>query len=130
MYDFKPFDKVLTRDFENENWTTNFFSHYDDGVTMTLGNCSWRFCIPFQGNEHLVGTTDTPESNWKPQMGTIVAMSDDRKDWRFCIYVRKEYVGDKTLYIGKVHSSSGLEAPYKYCEPARNHFDFITPDPE
>lgn len=56
---FKPFEKVLVRDSIDDVWRASFFSHIkeDDGryVTTCL---SWKFCIPYEGNEHLLGTTD------------------------------------------------------------------------
>lgn len=59
---FKPFEKVLVRDSYDEMWRASFFSHIkeDDGRYVTT--CiTWRFCIPYEGNEHLLGTTDNFE---------------------------------------------------------------------
>lgn len=56
---FKPFDKVLVRDDYGQEWTINFFSHYKKDVTYKyscLKSC-YRQCIPYEGNEHLLGTT-------------------------------------------------------------------------
>lgn len=60
-HEFKPFDRVLTRDNDTENWSVDFFSHIqgDEFKFITVGSC-WRQCIPFEGNEHLVGTSDSP----------------------------------------------------------------------
>lgn len=58
---FKPFDKVLVR--EGEVWYPRFFSNYEQEephYAMTDNCCYWE-CIPFAGNEHLVGTTDEPK---------------------------------------------------------------------
>lgn len=58
---FKPFDKVLVRDNEEHEWYANYFSHYrgddKDFPYACFGNF-FRFCIPYEGNEHLLGTTD------------------------------------------------------------------------
>ena len=58
---FKPFDKVLVRDHEEKEWYANCFSHYrgnDKNFPYAcLGN-DFRYCIPYEGNEHLLGTTD------------------------------------------------------------------------
>lgn len=59
---FKPFEKVLVRDSYDDMWRASFFSHIkeDDGRYVTT--CiTWRFCIPYEGNEHLLGTTDNFE---------------------------------------------------------------------
>lgn len=57
---FKPFDKVLVRDEEEEVWHANFFSHYMNGKDFPYACCFgyvYRFCISYEGNEHLLGTT-------------------------------------------------------------------------
>lgn len=58
---FEPFDKVLVRDHEEQAWYANCFSHYrgnDKNFPYAcLGN-NFRYCIPYEGNEHLLGTTD------------------------------------------------------------------------
>lgn len=67
---FKPFDKVLVRDADDGKWCCNWFSHYigDGGVyRFVTTKCGYAQCIPFEGNEHLLGTTDMPDEmyiNW------------------------------------------------------------------
>ena len=56
-YQLKPFDKVLVRDSYNDMWRANLFSHIrEDGRDVTTG-LVWNFCIPYIGNESLLGTT-------------------------------------------------------------------------
>lgn len=62
-YDFKPFDKVLVRASDEDVWRVNFFSNKQSG---TRGEyvCiifSWEQCIPYEGNEALLGTNDNPK---------------------------------------------------------------------
>ena len=59
---FKPFDKVLVRDSESEKWECTFYSHFNSKVGYHHITISGRYvmCIPFEGNEHLVGTTKNP----------------------------------------------------------------------
>ncbi len=58
---FKPFDKVLVRDCDTETWGCNLFGYIDkDGDYMCV-NGPWSQCIPYEGNEHLLGTTNKPE---------------------------------------------------------------------
>ena len=62
---FKPFDKVLCRD-GRDAWKVNLFSHEVHGVEYPYFVCGGSFykqCIPFEGHENLVGTTDEPEGN-------------------------------------------------------------------
>ena len=59
---FKPFEKVLVRDSELEEWRCTFYSHFNSkGIYhhITVGSV-YAMCIPFEGNEHLVGTTKNP----------------------------------------------------------------------
>ena len=61
-HQFKPFEKVLVRDSYDDMWRASFFSHIkeDDGRYVTT--CfTWKFCIPYEGNEHLLGTTNNVE---------------------------------------------------------------------
>lgn len=59
-HQFKPFDKVLVRDLDTHEWVCNFFSHIDEeGYYVCVGSW-WLQCIPYEGNEHLVGTTNKP----------------------------------------------------------------------
>nr|DAF23279.1 MAG TPA: hypothetical protein [Caudoviricetes sp.] len=62
---FKPFDKVLVRDGEDMKWYCNFFSSYNDDIDYPYSciDSSYRDCIPYEGNEHLLGTTGTTNSH-------------------------------------------------------------------
>lgn len=59
---FKPFDKVLVRDRDDRKWGCDFFCHLGDkeGVFVCISSW-WRQCIPYEGNEHLLGTTKKTE---------------------------------------------------------------------
>lgn len=60
--ELKPFDKVLVRDRDDRKWGCDFFCHLGDkeGVFVCISSW-WRQCIPYEGNEHLLGTTKKPE---------------------------------------------------------------------
>lgn len=62
-HQFKPFDKVLARDSDEELWATAFYSHKVKGYYpyKTAGSIGFKQCIPFEGNEHLVGTSNSPK---------------------------------------------------------------------
>lgn len=60
-YQFKPFDKVLVRDNEECDWVCNIFSHMDSDNEYVCLYMRWPLCIPYEGNEHLLGTTNKPE---------------------------------------------------------------------
>lgn len=58
---YKPFDKVLVRDEEGDLWYANFFSYYNEDDKYYPYVCigtHYRYCIPYEANEHLLGTTD------------------------------------------------------------------------
>lgn len=58
----KPFDKVLVKKEWDDKWKINLFSHIGDSLSIyhCLDDC-YNYCIPYKGNEHLVGTTNKPE---------------------------------------------------------------------
>lgn len=65
----KPFDKVLVRDGNDEVWVNAFFG-FCDPVTykkciFVTGNENWCQCIPYEGNEHLLGTTNDCDEHFK-----------------------------------------------------------------
>lgn len=59
---FKPFEKVLVRDSESEKWECTFYSYFNSKSRYSHSTTSgmYAMCIPFEGNEHLVGTTKNP----------------------------------------------------------------------
>lgn len=60
---FKPFDKVLVR-YGNGIWGATFFSRYNNKsacVYVGVDSINWEQCIPYEGNEHLLGTDKSPE---------------------------------------------------------------------
>jgi hypothetical protein len=60
--ELKPFDKVLVRNDKEDQWSANIFSYQvRDNMYYCLGECYWIYCIPYEGNEHLLGTTKDVE---------------------------------------------------------------------
>lgn len=67
-YNFKPFDKVLVRDEDDKEWHISLFAReiVDDSDGLSYKHeCSngtlWDCCIPFEGNEYLLGTAENSE---------------------------------------------------------------------
>ena len=63
---FHPFDKVLARDYLNDNWMADFFEKIEENdiyYNVTCVTCKWVQCIPYnEDTRHLLGTTnDCPE---------------------------------------------------------------------
>jgi hypothetical protein len=67
--EFKPFDKVLVRNTDTEEWFPGFFEKFDSTWNYpyhimnrrSMTDFAFKQCIPYEGNEHLLGTTD----EWK-----------------------------------------------------------------
>ena len=59
--ELKPFDKVLVRDEKSDNWRVNLFSHIGKDKEYYCVWASWNYCIPYEGNESLLGTNKDVE---------------------------------------------------------------------
>ena len=63
-HEFKPFDKVLVRNYEDDNWDIEFFQEIGgediDYEFVCLSGC-FNFCVPYEGNEELLGTSNSPK---------------------------------------------------------------------
>ena len=59
-YDFKPFDKVLVKYYEDDDWEASLFirtiTDDQDGKTKyeCLNGTVYVYCIPYECNEHLL----------------------------------------------------------------------------
>lgn len=63
----KPFDKVLVRDTNTQKWTADLFSLFDKSLIYPY-SCVGHYtnqCIPYEGNEHLLNTTDDCDEFYK-----------------------------------------------------------------
>lgn len=58
---FKPFDKVLVRDCKSDNWRANLFGYIGKDGYYRCVYANWAYCIPYIGNESLLGTTKDVE---------------------------------------------------------------------
>lgn len=68
----KPFDKVLVRGSDVGCWMAHLFSFYDTNcITIDPYKCisqhngGYSQCIPYEGNEHLLGTTKGCDEYYK-----------------------------------------------------------------
>ena len=61
-WEFKPFDKVLSRRCSEDYWALNFYSHKTDYYHICIDGSSNLYCIPYnEETAKLIGTTD----NWE-----------------------------------------------------------------
>ena len=65
----KPFDKVLVRDSDSENWMIQLFSYIiedEAGYPYLCINNPYKYCIPYnEETKHLVGTTEEAPKYYK-----------------------------------------------------------------
>lgn len=59
--ELKPFDKVLVRDSKSDYWRVNLFGYIDRDGYYRCVYVNWIYCIPYEGNESLLGTTNDVE---------------------------------------------------------------------
>lgn len=63
-YQFKPFEKVLARDSKDSLWHIDLYEGMlgdDNEHNYSCMASYWVYCIPYEGNEHLLGTTKDVE---------------------------------------------------------------------
>ncbi len=106
-FEFQSFDKVLVRDSDEENWGTEFYSHYDNTETFyrhrVTGNYGWGQCIPYnETTKHLCGTSDPyidPAEDPAFEFGDVVETIDSCTKG---IYSKGEETYDEVLIKGFV----------------------------
>lgn len=63
-YQFKPFEKVLARDSKDSLWHIDLYEGMlgdDNEYNYSCMTSDWVYCIPYEGNEQLLGTTKDVE---------------------------------------------------------------------
>lgn len=90
MEQFKPFQKVLTKEEKNDYWFVDFFGEYGNN-SCPFATIRYPFgcmyCIPYEGNEHLLGTTDSPKQKHEYKWGEIVECETENDVWKKAIYI-------------------------------------------
>ena len=61
----KPFDKVLYRMHDKATWCNSFYCFYKSNHHFVTYLTIVRQCIPYEGNEHLLGTTNDCDDFYK-----------------------------------------------------------------
>ena len=115
MSDFKPFDRVLVRDSDDAAWVPGFYSHASGRIDVpytSILSHSYAQCIPYEGNEHLAGTTASPSSQaqyrFMPDCGELVAVrNSDMSGWVPRIAVGLD--GDGRYLCRKLPCTNGSE---------------------
>lgn len=89
---FKPYDRVLVREM-NPIWSCDLYSHYNSNSrtheTITLRNIEDDDILPYEGYEHLAGTSQEPEEEIQVELwewimalnGCLDEPSNEPSDW-------------------------------------------------
>ena len=105
--EFKAKDWVLVRDDETQRWKLDIFSHVVDGVPCPyscVGNY-YSKCIPFEGNEALLGTSDAPEEKHVWHAGDHVDVLSDFDDmWHSGFIIEIDYTRNANGFYYRVES--------------------------
>ena len=131
MENFVTGQWVLTRNFKEEQWLPQMFGFTEKYLRgnepayryFVFGGASYRECIPYEGNEKLLGTTtDFPCYDFKE--GDDVLVTDDPTvRWLHHIFIKKD--GDKFLTVPactNFHSKDKYFC-WKYCKPCEDMID-------
>ena len=77
--------------------------------------------IPYSGNEHLLGTTDSPTPKWVPKPGELVAVRDsENEEWKARVFLRRD--SDNGIFECGSEMGLAITTRWKLCEPLRKHF--------
>lgn len=82
MQKFEPDQLVLVRYIGNKVWRLKRYSFFDGQEHETQDGATFRDkdILPYSGNEHLLGTTNSPEPKWEPKPGELVTKMKDVSD--------------------------------------------------
>ena len=114
--ELKPFDKVLVRDNDGESWETSIFGRYVKGDPVFPYICineRYKQCIPYEGNESLLGTTTSPKPEYEFKDGDpVIVWNNYFKDK----YVRVFNYKCADMYI-TYNGLTGLTEAWDNCIP-------------
>lgn len=96
QHKFEPFQKVLVRDKMKDEWEPDLFRRCvvscisGEHIGFKCIGCgTYKYCIPYDGNEHLLGTTDSPEQKHEYKFGDKVEINQSGT-WVKAIFIAHE----------------------------------------
>lgn len=127
MQTFEPDQLVLVRENDAARWRLTHYSHTVEGMdwNVTIDGKVWAspFIIPYAGNEHLLGTTDSPTPKWEPTPGELVAVRDaEGEEWVARVF---RYRDNDRNFACDQESSRNAVYFWRECEPLRKHFSVL-----
>lgn len=74
QFEFKPFDQVLVRDYDDDPWRAMHYSHFNNEQQRHYCASSyWNQCIPYNENTaHLLGTCE-PYKEPEPKVWKVIS---------------------------------------------------------
>lgn len=98
--------EVLARDENTQEWTYVLFSHYRKGdiYPYATSRDPYKQCIPYKGNENLVGKTDSLKEDLPIDTPVMVC---DNNSWHLRYYKTKNrcfFSGLKSKDTNRAHS--------------------------
>lgn len=71
-HQFKPFDKVLVRDYDDDPWRATHYSHFDNKQQRHYCASSyWNQCIPYNENTAYLLSTCEPYKEPEPKVWKV-----------------------------------------------------------
>lgn len=106
-HEFQPKEWVLVRDEDRDTWKLDIFSHFVDGAAfpyICVGSY-YEECLPYEGNEALLGTTDAPKEKHVWHEGDRVDVFSDFDDmWHPGLIVEIDYTRSGRGFYYRVES--------------------------
>lgn len=106
MNKFEPYQRVLARNYYNDKWKPELFSYYeedDDSPYHCVGLISYKFLIPYEGNEYLEGTTNLPPDQEELEFGERIMIHTEEdilnNTWRKALFIKRNYESSSTFVV-------------------------------
>ena len=124
MQTFEPDQLVLVRENDTQVWRLTHYSHTVEGRdwNITIDGKVWAspFIIPYAGNEHLLGSTESITSKWEPKPGELVAVRHSSiEKWKARVF---RYPDNNIGFACDNEMESDHTCFWYYCEPLHKHF--------
>ena len=126
MQKFEPFQKVIVRNRVVSHWYCDMYSHKGEGTVRphcVLSGSTYadEDILPYAGNEHLLGTTNSPRPKWEPKTGDLVAARNKNDIWLPAIFCARKMLltGEEAFTIQWFDRTERL---VEEVEPLRKHF--------
>jgi hypothetical protein len=79
--------------------------------------------LPFEGNEHLLGTRNDPTPKWQPKEGELVTVYNEPEHKVARVFTGMNDGKYSCKYGGWDPRGRDKNADWEHCEPLRKHFN-------